>query len=82
MLDAPNLQSEEHAAEVLAMAYQNAPYGEQTTQLLLFGIKYADDLEHLSLGRIVKLAHARGLHPTANVEVNHGRRLAKYVTLF
>lgn len=39
MLQAVSLQSQEHAAEIIAKAYLNAPFGDKTTQLLPFGIK-------------------------------------------
>ena len=73
------LRDEEHAAELLAQAYLEAPYKEKTTQLVLFGIRYAEDLQRLSLPRIAKLAHEYGLYATSNVEVGMGRSLAKYV---
>ncbi len=73
------LRDEEHAAELLAQAYLDAPYKEKKTQLVLFGIRYADDLQALSLPRIAELAHEYGLYATSNVEVSMGRNLAKYV---
>ena len=66
------------AAGILRRMYENAPRGEKTTMLHLFGIKYADDLAGLSIEDIVRKAGILKSYPT---EINKGRRLAKYVQI-
>ena len=66
------------AAAVLKRMYENAPRGEKSTSLHLFGIKYADDLVGLSVEEVVRKS---GIPKSYHVEINKGRRLAKYVQI-
>ena len=50
----------DEAADTLRHMYHNAPKGEQTTFIRLFGIKYADEISSMSLKDMVKVA---GLSP-------------------
>ena len=65
-------------ADELRRMYNDAPRGEQTTMIHLFGIKYASELTRTSPGSVVEQA---GLHSSYVTEVHKGRRLAKYVKL-
>ena len=66
------------AADTLREMYRNARKGEMLVQIHLFGIKYAKQLQGLSLSEVVSQA---GLSSTYVTEVNKGRNLAKYVTV-
>lgn len=66
------------AAAVLRRMYRDAPRGEKTTSLHMFGIKHADDLAGLSIEEVVQKA---GIPKSYHVEINKGRRLAKYVQI-
>ena len=66
------------AADTLRHMYRNAPKGEQTTFIRLFGIKYASEISSMSLSDIVKVA---GISPSYATEVSKGIKLAKYVEL-
>ena len=65
-------------ADKLREMYETAPKGEQATMIHLFGIKYAADLNGVSLASVIE--HS-GLHRSYVTEVNKGRKLAKYVDL-
>ena len=66
----------ELALELRRLA-NSAPYGEKTTYLTLFGIKYADLLHRENITDILEAAGVATLGPT----VNMGRRLARHVAL-
>ncbi len=66
----------EEAAKLLKDEYANAPNGEKTTRVHLFGIRYADDLARLSVPEVVRKS---GI--PSNVEINAGIRLAKHVQI-
>ena len=66
------------AAEILRTMYREAPKDETVVQIHLFGIKYARELQGLSLRDIVAQA---GLSHTYATEINKARNLAKYVTV-
>ena len=66
------------AANILRGMYLGAPQGEKVAQIHLFGIKYARELESMSLSDILVGA---GLPESYETEVSKGRKLAKYVTL-
>ncbi len=69
----------EEAGELLRRMYETAPYREKTTYIRLFGIKYASDLDSLSLKDVVTKA---GLgRPSYDTEVRKGMNLAKYVQM-
>ena len=65
-------------ADKLREMYETAPKGEQAAMIHLFGIKYAADLNGVSLASVVE--HA-GLRRSYVTEINKGRNLAKYVDL-
>ena len=66
------------AARILRNMYNNAPYGEKTTAIHLFGIKYAREISSLNRQDIVREA---GISSSYDTEVYKGVRLARYVTL-
>ena len=66
------------AAAILKRMYENAPHGEKTTMLHLFGIKHAADLVGLSIEDVVRKS---GIPKSYHVEINKGRKLAKYVQI-
>lgn len=54
---------------------------EQVVQIILFGVKFADDLQRKGVPKeVVKKAFC-GKHSTYNTEVRRGMKLAKYVDL-
>ncbi len=67
-------------AETLRDMYSNAPQGDKTTMIRLFGIKYADELKNstMSMSRIAELAQ---IGVNYHAEISKGIRLAKYVKL-
>ena len=65
-------------ATKLREMHRRASYGKKGVAGLLFGIKYADELEHGRVANIVRLA---GLPIGYDIEVNYGRNLAPYVDL-
>ena len=70
--------SEGEAIRILRNMYQNAPAGEQKTFIHLFGIKYADELNGVSINSVAKQATGSNSYGT---EIRNGIRLAKYVQL-
>ena len=66
------------AAAVLKRMYRDAPAGEKGPCLILFGIKYVDDLARLSLRSVIRES---GLHRSADVQIRHGMKLEKYVQI-
>lgn len=67
-------------SKILHDMYENAPRGEKTTMIHLFGIKYADAIRNSDF-TIKELLKAADMYESYNVEVNKGISLAKYVTL-
>ena len=65
-------------ARTLSKMYYDAPKGEKTTMIRLFGIKYADEIRdcEASVTEIVRLS---GLRNSYNTEVSKGIRLARHV---
>ena len=63
----------------LKEVYENAPQGDKTLQLLLFGIKFADEIEknELTANRLLEIAGLGKLGPG----LNSGIKLSKYVEL-
>lgn len=54
---------------------------EKMVHIILFGIKYADELNEYP-GKAIEVVRSSGVLPVASaVEVRHGMRLAKYVLL-
>jgi hypothetical protein len=66
------------AARLLRNMYYNAPEGEMVTNLLLFGIKYADEIHSLSLRQLVDYA---AMPASYTLQIRHGINLSKYVEL-
>ena len=70
-------------AALLAESLVNAPHGEKTNTYVMFGIRYADELEGRA-ARVVDIA--RHQHPEARVsrsagtDIGYGIRLAPYVS--
>ena len=67
-------------ARELKIMYENAPKGESTTFIRLFGIKYYKEINNCgnSVKEIVRLS---GIGDSYQAEVNKGIQLAKYVEL-
>ena len=68
--------TEDEAIAMLRDMYSNALSGEKTTQIRLFGIKYAKALKNLDLKTIAQRATGRFSYQT---EIRKGMKLAKYV---
>ena len=65
-------------AKILKSTYDNALQGEKSTQLQLFGIKYVRELSTVSLAQVIEQSR---IGRQCTVEINAGRRLARYVDL-
>jgi len=67
-------------ATELKKMYENAPQGDSTTMIRLFGIKYSEELKSCtcSMSEIAELAEI-GINYHA--EISKGIRLAKYVKI-
>ena len=70
--------NESELAEMLARIYRGAPTGERVTATLLFGIKYAVELEGLMNTEFVRGA---GLPRNYASEIRKGMNLSRYVDL-
>ena len=69
----------EQAARILRRMYDRGrQLGEVSSYLHLFGIKYADELDTLSLPEVVKRADIPSSYPT---EIYKGMKLSKYVEI-
>jgi hypothetical protein len=69
----------DQAAKLLAQMYrQGAATNEKAVYIHLFGIKYADELEGMSLPELTDRA---GISDTYKTEIRKGMNLAKYVQL-
>jgi len=68
----------EEAAKALQRMCATAEKGEKVVQIHLFGIKYADQLDGMSLPDI---AVGAGLGESFKTEIRKGMKLAKYVEL-
>lgn len=66
------------ASGILKNMYDNAPEDEQKAYIHLFGIKYASQIEGLSVAKIVRGAELPESYVT---EVNAGKKLARYVDI-
>ena len=67
-------------ASELKIMYENAPKGDSTTMIRLFGIKYSEDLKNCtcSMSKIAELAE---IGVNYHAEISKGIRLAKYVKM-
>ena len=68
----------EEAGDVLRRMHSGALHGEKSISLIIFGVKYADDLEGMTLASVIQKS---GIHPTADVEIGYGMKLAQYVQI-
>ena len=67
----------EEAGDILRRMYNHdAPHGEKSVYLILFGFAYVDSLARLSISRVVR---ASGLHRSADVQIRHGMKLDRYL---
>ena len=67
--------TEEELAKLLREAMETAPTGEKAIFVVMFGIRYADELGRVSIPAVCTAAGIGGWS-----EVNKGVGLAKYVT--
>ena len=74
------MMNEIELAEILRHMYHNAPRGEQSTALHLFGIRYAAELSTHDVN-INRMVERSGIGDSYYTEVRKGMRLAKYVEL-
>lgn len=65
-------------AAILKLMYENAPKGDSTTMIHLFGVRYADEIKEADFTpkEILKAAEMSESYQT---EINKGVRLSKYV---
>ena len=66
----------EEAAVILKEMYDGAPPGEKAISVILFGIKYARELEGVPTTALVARS---GVRSSYDIEVNYGKNLATYV---
>ncbi|MCI5164567.1 MAG: hypothetical protein D3903_00405 [Candidatus Electrothrix sp. GM3_4] len=64
---------------ILKDMYENAPKGESTTMIRLFGIKYANELNECGVSMTVIAKNSVG--SSYQTEIRKGINLAKYVQL-
>ena len=65
-------------ARTLSEMYHDAPDGEATTMIHLFGIKYADEIRDCG-APVTEIVRLSGLRNSYSTEVYKGVRLARYV---
>lgn len=65
-------------AVILHNAYYNAPDKAKVTAVHLFGIRYSNDLRHISPDDLIKKAD---IPQSYHVEIRNGMNLAEYVEL-
>ena len=70
--------TENELGKILKYMYENAPSGEKTTMIHLFGVKYAEVIERSNLDK-QQIMKSSGLPPSYYTEVVKGIRLAKHV---
>ena len=68
--------TEDELGRMLQEAMDNAPEGEKAISPILFGIRHAGELSHVSVAAVCRAAGIPGWS-----EVNKGVTLAKYVTI-
>ena len=74
-----NMMAEELGFELRSMVNYGEKHSEKVAMIVLFGIKYAADLEDVRVADVIR--EAFGETPSWAPEINIGRQLAKYVTL-
>jgi 5-methylcytosine-specific restriction protein B len=72
--------NKEFLGKELKEMYENAKDGEKATMIHLFGIKYANEILR-SENSIAEIVNISGLPDSYIVEVNKGKKLAKYVSI-
>ena len=75
-----SMTTEELGLELRRMVEDGEKHGEKKAMLVLFGIKYAEQLsaDRGRVAAVIKVAF--GETPSWVTEINIGRQLAKYVT--
>ena len=68
--------TEDELVRILQKAIETAPIGEKAISVVMFGIRYTDELSRVSVAAVCKAAGIPGWS-----EVNKGVMLAKYVTI-
>jgi len=71
------LTKQDLATELKKM-YTNAPKGDGTTMIRLFGIKYAEELKECDAS-MTEIATLSKIAASYHAEISKGIRLAKYV---
>ena len=69
----------EELGRILSEMYRDAPEGEATTMIHLFGIEHADEIRDCG-APVTEIVRLSGLRASYNTEVSKGIRLARYVT--
>ena len=69
----------DEAAAKLREICENTPYGEVAIQAVLFGIKYHDQLEYMSLAELSR--QVGNSSETCQTELEYGMKLAQYVSV-
>lgn len=72
--------SEAELGRILKSMYENAAKNDALTQIHLFGIKYANEINHNNY-KATDITKASGIKSSFATEVSKGMRLAKYVEL-
>ena len=72
--------NETELAQILQRMYRNAPNGEKSTSLHLFGIRYVTELLAPDIS-VIGVVERSGVGNSYLTEVHKGIRLAKYVEL-
>jgi len=65
---------------ILKDMYENAPRGDRTTMIRLFGIKYADELTSCP-SPMKEIAELSSVGESYHAEISKGISLSKYVKL-
>ncbi len=72
--------TKQELSEILKDMYNNAPKGDSTTMIRLFGIKYSVELQDCSCS-MSEIAELAEIGVNYHAEISKGIRLAKYVKL-
>ena len=72
--------NETELAQILRRMYRNAPYGERSTSLHLFGIRCVRELSDPDIS-VLGVVERSGVGNSYLTEAHKGIRLAKYVEL-
>ena len=73
--------TESELAIRLAKAHEDAPKGEKTTAVHVFGLHYADEIRRCGPGAPGGIAEASKTGDSYGVELNKMLKLARHVTL-